>query len=438
MVPSHCREDRRAFEGAVDRVHREADMRTKGTLGLLVVLFLAAVVAAGCGDDDDNLPARSATATPTVTPTATPPFNPFAGYSSPTYSNDSMWLCQPGLTHDYCFDNIDATEVLPDSSLQLVPRSPVTDTSFDCFYVYPTVNLSPYPGNDIINFSNVRLKLDPLLGQAAPFTRLCRVFAPLYRQVTIGTFGAPDSQQFLDIAYGDVLDAFKHYMGQFNNGRPFVLMGHSQGSIMLTRLMQEEFDNSPLRQRFIVALLIGDAGLYVPPGEVVGGTFQNIPLCTQATQTGCIIGYNSFGEDSPPPADGGPLAGSFPAGMETACTNPGALGGGKFRYTGSYFPNFSYDPLFRLNIGPAGITTPYTLYRNYYTGECVTREDGVRYLAIGTDPDPGDERTPNSIRNSFVENMGMGLHLLDYNLALDDLIALVDSQARAMPSQRPK
>ena len=277
-------------------------MPINGTRGLVIVLFLAVVAAAGCGDDDDNLPAGSAS-------TATPPFNPFAGYSSQTYSKDSMWLCRPGLAHDHCFDNIDATEVLPDNSLRVVPRAPAADPSFDCFYIYPTVNLSPAPGNDI-NFSDVRLKLDPLLSQAAPFTRLCRVFAPLYRQVTIGTFGASNAQQFLDIAYGDVLDAFKHYMGQFNNGRPFVLMGHSQGSMMLTRLMREEFDNSPLRQRFIVALLIGDSGLYAPPGQVVGGTFQNIPLCTQDTQTGCIIGYNSFAQEAPPPANGGIAGGS--------------------------------------------------------------------------------------------------------------------------------
>jgi hypothetical protein len=401
-------------------------MRIRSTRSLVVVLFLAVVVAAGCGEDDNVV----FTARP-----STPAYNPFAGYSSERYAQDSMWLCRPGLAHDYCFDNIDATEVLPDNSLQVVPHSPAADPSFDCFYVYPTVNLSSVPGNDP-NLSHVEYKLDPLLSQAAPFTSLCRVFAPLYRQVTLGTFSAPDPQQYFDIAYGDVLDAFKHYMGQFNNGRPFVLMGHSQGSIWLTRLMQEEFDNSPLRQRFIVALLIGDAGLYTPAGEVVGGTFQNIPLCTQPTQTGCVIGYNSFSVDSPPPAGGGPLAGGFPAGMETACTNPGALGGGKFRYTGSYFANFAYDSLFRLIIGPTGITTPFTLYRNYYAGECITREDGVRYLAISADPGPGDERTPNSIRNANVEAMGFGLHLLDYNLTLGDLIDLVARQAQAMPSSQ--
>jgi Protein of unknown function (DUF3089) len=397
-------------------------MRVNGGWRLVLLLVVAVALVAGCGDDDRSQSAGSAS------------FNPFAGYSSPVYSKDSMWLCRPGLPHDYCFDNIDATEVLPDDSLEVVHRSPAADPSFDCFYVYPTVNLSAAPGNDT-DFSDVRLKLDPLLSQAAPFTRLCRLFAPLYRQVTIGTLmGAPNAQPFIDIAYGDVLDAFKQYMGQYNNGRPFVLMGHSQGSIMLTRLMQEELDNSPLRERLIVALLIGDAGLYVPRGQVVGGTFQDIPLCVRDTETGCVIGYNSFAEDSPPPADGG-IAGGLPAGMETACTNPGALGGGKMRYTGSYFPNFSYQVLFRLNIGPPGIETPFTLYRDYFTGECITREDGVRYLQIGSQPEPDDQRQPASIRNALLESLGLGLHLLDYNLPQDDLIALVQKQAQAMASR---
>ncbi len=395
-------------------------MRVNHRRGMLVILFLTAVVAAGCGDSNEGQLAGGAA------------FNPFAGYRSQIYSNDAMWLCRPGLAHDHCFDNIDATAALPDGSLEAVPYSPAANPSFDCFYIYPTVNLSPVAGNDT-NFSNVNLKLDPLLSQAARFTSLCRVFAPLYRQVTLGTFNAPNAQQFIDVAYGDVLDAFKHYMGQFNTGRPFVLMGHSQGSIMLTRLIREEFDQSPLRARLIVALLIGDSGLYVPRGQVVGGTFQNIPLCTQDTDTGCVIGYNSFSEDSPPPANGG-IAGGLPPGMETACTNPGALGGGKFRYTGSYFPNFAYQPLFKLIIGPPGIETPFTLYRDYFTGECVTRDDGVRYLQIGTQPDPGDQRHPASIRSAAAEALGLGLHLLDYNLPLNDLLVLVGTQSRAMQS----
>ena len=401
-------------------------MRLTSRWTLISVLFIAIMVAAGCGDDDEGASIGTTT------------YNPYAGYSSERYSADSMWLCRPGLAHDYCYDNIDATAVLTDSSLQFVPHVPATDPKFDCFYVYPTVNLSQAPGNDT-NFSDVSLKLDPLLSQAAPFTGLCRVFAPLYRQVTIGTIEnpSPSAQQYLDIAYGDVLDAFKHYMGQFNDGRPFVLMGHSQGAMMLTRLLREQFDDTRLRGRFVSALLIGDTPgeLYVPPGKAIGGTFQNIPLCTSDAQTDCVIGYNSFSEESPPPPNGG-IAGGVPAGMQTACTNPAALGGGKARFAGSYFPNHSFQLVFQINVGPPGIDTPFTLYRDYFTGECVTRADGVTYLAIGTQTDPGDQRMPNDIRNPVVENLGFGLHLLDYNLPLQDLLSLVAKQADTYRSSR--
>lgn len=388
----------------------------------LVVFLVLAGAIAGCGDDD------------AVPPPGEMAFNPFAGYRSQVYASNSMWLCRPGLEVDNCFADLDATEVLPDGSLRVAPHAPAVEPAFDCFYVYPTVNLSLDPGNDT-DFTDVRRKLDPLLSQAARFTRICRVFAPLYRQVTFGTLSTPGTERFVDIAYGDVLDAFKHYMGQFDDGRPVVLLGHSQGAGMLTRLLQEEFDGSRLRERLAVALLVGGGGLHVPRGGVVGGTFRNLPLCRRDTETGCVIAYNSFAADAPPGEDGG-LAGGAPPGMETACTNPGALGGGPFRYTGSYFQTFAYQSLFRVNVGPAGIETPFALYRNYFAGECVTGTDGVRYLRIAAQPDPDDRRTPRSLRNPLIEALGLGLHMVDYNLPLDDLIAIVERQARAMDTRR--
>ena len=90
-------------------------------------------------------------------------------------------------------------------------------------------------------------------------------------------------------------------MAHYNNGRPIVFIGHSQGTMMLTRLIAAEVDPNPsLRSQLVSALLIG-GNVKVPMGQDVGGDFQNIPACRSATQTGCVVAYSSF--DEPPPAD---------------------------------------------------------------------------------------------------------------------------------------
>src|SRR5262249_17875132 len=146
-----------------------------------------------------------------------------------------------------CFaTSLDATVIHPDLSTTVETHTGNEDQPYDCFYVYPTVDLSGTPGNhlDVTDPGYVAFTLDPLLAQAAPFNGLCRIFAPHYRQVTFGTFGAPNAAQFVSIAYADVLDAWRLYLKNDNGGRNVVIMGHSQGTGMVTRLLQQEFDPS--------------------------------------------------------------------------------------------------------------------------------------------------------------------------------------------------
>jgi len=97
-----------------------------------------------------------------------------------------------------------------------------------------------------------------------------------------------------------VLDSWNHYLQHDNNGRGVVLIGHSQGSGVLTQLIKNEIDGKPVQQQFISALLLGTS-LAVPKGKDVGGAFQHIPLCHSATHTGCVIAYASFRSTIPPP-----------------------------------------------------------------------------------------------------------------------------------------
>jgi len=347
------------------------------------------------------------------------------------YGNDAAWLCRPGMASNQCFVNsLEATVVHPDLSTTVEPETGSEDHPDDCFYVYPTVDLSGTPGNhaDVTDPGYVSLTLDPLLSQAARFNTLCRIFAPHYRQVTFGTFTQPNSAQFLDLAYRDVLDAWRLYLKNDNVGRNVVIMGHSQGTFMTTRLIQEEVDSSPdLRGRLIVALLIGGS-VTVPQGAVVGGSFQNVPLCQTVAQTGCVIAYRSYAAGFAP-ANGSNAIGG--ASMDTACTNPAALGGaGVFSKT--YFPTHTNQAAFQIAQNP-GIPTAFVEFPQFYAGACVKDDTGHSYLEVSVSPLPNDQRTnPIPFNNLVLSPSILGTHILDYNWTIGDLLALVAAKEAAL------
>lgn len=362
----------------------------------------------------------------TATAAAAPELCPVA------YGDDANWLCRPGMASsaNQCFVNsIDATDVAPDLSTSIEAHTASdVDLPYDCFYVYPTVDLSGPVGLHT-NLADKLYTLDPLTNHVERFNTECRIFAPLYRQITIGTYATPDAQKYLELAYQDVRAAWRHYLKHHNGGRNVVIMGHSQGTDMVTRLLQREFDENPeLRARLVVGLLIG-GNLSVPKGAVVGGTFANIPLCTSAAQTGCVIAFRTYAEGFAPTdnsnAPGDPT-------MDQACTNPAALGGGEGVFTRAYLPTFAYQPLF--DPGPSPYDTPFVLYRSFYAGECVPDANGYSYLEIRERPGVGDLRAGvvDFTRPLFTPGF-LGTHVLDWNFPLGELLALVKTKAAAMP-----
>jgi hypothetical protein len=293
-------------------------------------------------------------------------------------------------------------------------------------------------GPQMTDFSEegVKFVLDPLLSQGARFNRICRLFAPLYRQSGLNGSVLSDGAD-RQLALQDVRDAFAHYLKHDSKGRKFVLLGHSQGSFMLSSLIARDIDDNPaLRARMISAVLLGGQP-YTPPGERVGGSFKNIPRCAEKGETGCVIAFNTFAKESPPPANA--LVGRV--GMELAneevdlsgqviCVDPAALAHGGARYAGSYFALSVNNPTFGMPVRPPGIETPFVLYRDLLRGEC-KYEDGASYLEISVDKLLGDMREAPPYRNTVLESFGFGMHLVDYNVALDDLIQVVELQAAA-------
>jgi len=274
---------------------------------------------------------------------------------------------------------------------------------------------------------------DALMAQGAPFTRICEVFAPLYRQVGLnvaGGMGGGTPNPALGLQ--DVKGAFDHYLKNYNRGRKFVLIGHSQGSGVLAGLLRDTIaGNQEVRAKMISAALIGSTVL-VPAGQKTGGTFMDIPFCAAPRETGCIISYASFAKDAPPMAGNRFGAGDAAAGTEAVCTNPAVLAGNTGRYSGSYVYAHPVQPIFVPDVGPVpqGITTPFLLYRDIFRGECV-KSGNFHYLQITVDKAADDTRATPPYRNTPSEAQGFGMHIFDYFPPMEDLINAVKLQAEA-------
>ncbi len=342
------------------------------------------------------------------------------GYTSP-----SMWLCGGGASPDYCLEPQAATAILPDLTQTALTFGPTAEPPVDCFYVYPSVDITDPPGN-VPNFSNLPDILDPVHEQAAPFSQVCKVYAPLYHQATYQSYLGANADQYLEIAYADVAAAFQQYLTAWNGGRDIVLVGHSQGTHMLRRLVQRVFETNPsLQKQLVVAILNGALGdITVPKGQLVGGSFQSTPLCTSDTQRGCVISVNTFAKGYEPTSTYGSgfVIGST---MDIACTNPAALGGGQARLTSSAFFTQFQNP----DLDPpqtSGVSTPFAVYGNLYTGQCLPAANGLSFFEIDPEPLAGDTRTnPIPFDNVYYTPGVLGLHLLDFSFPMQDLIDAV-------------
>jgi pimeloyl-ACP methyl ester carboxylesterase len=331
----------------------------------------------------------------------------------------TLWLCQPADPKDPCDLPLASTAVHSDGSLAPEP-APATRQPVDCFYVYPTVSQASSTNAPM---QVTEAERQTARAQVARFSSVCRVYAPIYRQLTTdalfnGKYGDPKARA---IAHADVVAAWHDYLAQ-NPKRRFVLIGHSQGTLELLKLLQDEIDpNAALRGRLVSALLLGGM-VKVPPGAKVGGDLKHIPLCTSNHQHSCVIAYNSFGNEPPPKSlFGRPDRRRH---LLTACTNPAALGGGE----GWLLPYFPAGPYGRpeSNMGGAErVTTNYADYPRYLTARCMQKGDFV-WLQVTAHLVPGDLR-----RKALPTPLGpaWGLHVIDVNLAQGNLVSLVRAQS---------
>jgi hypothetical protein len=337
------------------------------------------------------------------------------------YDEATNWLCLPGMRDELCTTGLDATIVRADGSTEPEPFVPAAEPGFDCFYVYPTVSNDSGSNSDLNAGSE---ETNVTKAQAGRYSRVCRVFAPLYRQVTLTALtGGSISDDARTSAYRDVVAAFNRYLTNFNAGRGFVLIGHSQGSGMLRRLIAEEIDGRPeLRERLIAAHLLGTS-VAVPDGEDVGGDFKNVPVCRSDSQIGCVLAYSTFRADSPPPDNS--RFGKVASGR-AVCANPAALGGGK----GILVPYFGSNQA-AFAQGGARITTPFITFPDFLEAECVAQGE-FTYLALTVLSDPADPRVDDIGGDISAD---WGLHLVDVSIAMGSLVKLAETEANAFAAR---
>jgi Protein of unknown function (DUF3089) len=375
------------------RPHRSSRSR-RPTVGLIV---LAALVAVACL----ALPSGASAAT------------------------NSRWLCVPGKEPNPCKRGLKTTLVSPTGEI-LGTKNPRTHgrRKVDCFYVYPTVSDQ--------QTQNANLHIDPeersiALYQAARYSQYCRVYAPMYRQLTLKAIfdpsGITEKQRL--IAYNSVLNAWKKYLKKFNDGRGVIFIGHSQGSFVLRELIANEIDkNAKLRKRMISAILLG-GNVTVKDGSDVGGDFQHIPACRSQDQLHCVMAFSTY--NAPVPSDSVFGRTTVP-GLQVLCTNPAALAGGaadlRTVYPSKPFaPNTSIGAATRLVGFPVvDASTRWIEADGAYSGRC-SSANGANVLQItGNDGAPTLRPVPNA---------AWGLHLTDANIALGNLVTAVRHEISA-------
>jgi hypothetical protein len=352
------------------------------------------------------------------------------------YSKPVTWLCRPG-RQDFCVTDLSTTIITANGKLSRETWTADPNPPIDCFYVYPTVSNYPAGNSDMVPGPEEKRVVQV---QFARFASVCRLYAPMYRQVTLTALRAAAIGNPMPadraLAYNDVLDAWSYYLEHDNQGRGVILIGHSQGSNVLMHLIKDEIDGKPIQSRIVSAMLIG-TNLPVPQGKDEGGAFEKMPLCHSAAQTGCVISYVSFRSNVPPPANS--RFGRVQAeGMAAACTNPAALAGGSGELH-AYLN--AKGGIVELGLGepkpwvtpPQPIDTPFVSLPAMLTAQCVSDKNGS-YLAVTVHGDPAGPRAsdiPGDIVINGIVLAEWGLHLIDVQEAMGNLIDIARQESNA-------
>lgn len=343
----------------------------------------------------------------TFVPTAE--FTPEPALAANVYESPAMWISRPGLGA-----REDPVRWLPegydgaaDEEAGPLPAA--------VFFIHPTSYLEKARWNAPLDDPQSRDRAELYVrGMASPFNRSLDLWAPRYRQATIGAFltDAPEAGQALDMAYGDLLLAFDLFLETIDRGQPIILAGHSQGAFHLRRLIKERIAGTPLAKRIAAAYVIG-----WPVSVERDLPDMGLPGCTAPDQAGCVMSWISFAE----PADHDMLVRSF---RNRAGLDGQPLGNGAFLCTNPLTGGLPEPAEAEANLGTL-IPDIKTKSGRLTIGTVPARCGEDHFLYIGSPPDLGPYVLP-----------GNNYHLYDIPLFWANLRADAAARVAAWTARR--
>jgi hypothetical protein len=327
------------------------------------------------------------------------------------YSIAAHWVCRPG-AETVCTTGLNANVENAEGSKSAQPFTPAADPAIDCFYIYATVSKEQTQYADLADSPEIQAMTRAQVGR---LSSRCRIFAPIYRQTTI--YGS--THQFSTHTNDPMLDveaAWDYYLAHYNEGRGVVLIGHSQGTILLQELIASSIDGKASQSLLVSAFLPGNPSLGVPRGHTVGGTFHHIPTCSYAAETGCVYVWGSYrSADTSDPVFGRARS----DGLVSACVNPAAPSGGsgtlKFYHSNTEAPWW-------------------TELTGQFSGECRAEASGANIFIVTVDSGPLADQDAAILKAADIGG-GWGMHPSDIALVQGNILDVMNEEIVTWKSQ---
>ena len=233
-------------------------------------------------------------------------FDANTAVAEPDYSDAINWAALP--------EENDPADLVPEG----IDRVVQGEHPVDVFFIHPTgfMRSNTWTSPLDLNSGTEENTLWMMANQASAFNGCCNVYAPRYREVTIVSYFGDTKLRdaVLGFAYEDVKRAFTYFIEHYNQGRPFVVASHSQGTHHAIRLLKEMVDMTELHERMVAAYLVG--GIVIPVTHSSLSSMANISACTDSEQLRCVVHWDTQAEGAPAELLG------MPRPADSLCTNP--------------------------------------------------------------------------------------------------------------------